>query len=1078
MFKSLRGKKSKDSSSKKATSPKNETINETSESKQNKRLSKFIPSNANPAALVRSTGTSLGSVNSSVNSSLSKKFNLYQISHYGLEGKITQMAYDQPQSLLAVATNLNELVIYGKNQVEAHIPIESLQNSGIKGEPPAYIKELKFLKGIYLLVVDSKSTVHIVSVLTNKVLTTFFAPGKITVTECDPTLNWLLVGLEEGTVKCYDVDKDHLSIFSIENIQKQHFFKSAHISPVNSLSWNPRTIGQVLISYNYVTVLYNFLEGTYKMQYIYELKPGAPGGGYYSDSSNKPNLNDTRYPKVVQSVFHPNGLHLLTLHDDNSLVFWDLNTGKLILARNLYDVYINKDETVLSVSSDNSDFPIAPIVEVKWITAESSENTQLLIVGGDIGSATPHSFTIIDLGGTPLYSVTSYDKMRGYYNIRNNQKIINLFPSKKIVQVLSIPRNSPFYKGNHNPGIILILYDDGELDTMLYPSGKLTYKSSLLPQSLSWLRPFSNLTTGSSVPAKTWIGMMHSTYNKDSLLKGGETRCTKIRHLDGFRTAIITAHENGSVRLWDGSHSELSETSVFDINLATILNMGNEVTCNHVSYAPYVSELAIAVKETGDVLLLKFDTNKYFNEPLTADFARFNIENQVNSLLVDVSHRSPKKIRDGFMPQTVVHAKAGEVSCLKQSNIGFVVIGYSNGSMLVVDKRGPAVIFFHNIKDLLLECGFVYTPGEIITAAEFGILQVRNENYSSILLSCGTSSGNLLQFRVVPGVSGRYTVDLLQIIPFLNTSVSNIFYVEDNIDSCRSLKDTPQLFGNLAKGTVYKGKMIAVSHEGEIASLSSIGLYNKVNTKSYKSQQIASSNIVNVTYVNSKQEKKQKAVLVSLLMDRTIVINNCTDFKELKNINLKLQMTAKNLYNSKVLENGDIILRTGHTMAYVYSVVEGLHTSRTMINDQLYQVGLKIAERPYYNSLQWAKGEQYVYPKDIDAILGGTNYDKESKYEESKIANASLTAKGDQPRKISGGKFDLENHSYTPPTRGNAKQGYSYMKAMTKAVENKYDGMETKVNDYASQTGQALSDSMEKGTIELSKGLFKSSFGL
>lgn len=1078
MFRSLRGKKNKEkeSASKESGGPLVENSALTEEAKRkHKRLSKFIPTHANPSALVKGTGNNLGSIASSVNSSLSKKFNLYQISHYGLEGKIIKMAYDEPQSLLAVVTNLNELVIYGKNQVEAHIRVDSLQND-IRDDSHVYVTDLQFLKGIYLLVVDSKSSVHVVSILTNKVLTTFYAPGKITITETDPTLNWLLVGLEDGSVKCYDVDNDHLSAFSIENIQKQQFFKSAHISPVKSLSWNPRTIGQVLISYNYVTILYNLLESTYKMQYIYELESGAPGGGFFPNESSKPKIDDVRYPKVVKSVFHPNGLHLLTLHDDNSLVFWDLNTGKLILARNLYDIRVNKEGTVLSVSSDNSDFPIAPIIDVKWMTGESSENTQLLIIGGDIGSEKPNSFTIIDLGGTPLYSVSSYEKMKNYYNIRNNQKIINLPPNKKFIQVLPIPRSSPFYQGNHNPGILLILYESGELDTMLYPTGKLTYKSSLLPQSLSWLRPFSNLSTGVSVPSRTWIGMMHSTYNKDSLLKGGETRNTRTRQLDGFRTAIITAHENGSVRLWDGSHSELSETSVFDINLSHILNVGNEITCNHVSYAPYVSELGIAIKETGDVVLFKFDTNKYFNQPLTADFVRFNLKNHDSSLLIDVSSRSPKNIKDGFMPQTVIHANAGEVSCLKHSNIGFVIVGYSNGSMLVADKRGPAVIFFHNIKDLMLECGFNYTPGEIVTSAEFGVLQLRNDQYSSIVLSCGTSSGNLLQFRIVPGVSGRYTVDVVQFISLLKSSVSDIFYVEDNDDCSRSLKNNPQLFGNLTKGTVFNGKVIAISHDGEIATLSSIGLNNKVSSKSYRSQQISSSNVVTVNYLNSKNETRKKTVLISLLMNRTIVINSCSDLKEIKSINLKLNMTAKNLYNSQVLENGDVILRTGHTMAYVYSVVEGLHTSRTMINDKLYQVGLKIPERPYYNSLQWARGEQYVYPKDIDVILGGSNYVKTSKYEESKIASASLTAKGEEPRKISGGKFDLENHSYVPPTRGNAKQGYSYMKAMGKVVENSYDGLESKVNDYASQTGQALNESLEKGTIELSKGLIKSTF--
>lgn len=1058
MFKSLKLKKSSTKASEKP-------LPEASEKK--KSGSSFFPS---PNISSANAVNSLGSIINNSNTSLGKKFKLFQISHYGLEGIITHMAYDQTQSLLAVSTSLNELVLYGKNQVEAHINLDfnKLYKTSDNDLHVSIVK-LQFVKGIYLIVCDSKSSIHIVSILSNKVLTSFYAPGKITALESDPTLSWILVGLEDGTVKAYDVDKDFLSEFTIKNIQRSDIFTNLQISPVNSITWNPRNIGQVLISYDHVTVLYNFLEKSYKMQYIYELPPGAPGGGYKSAS-----INEVRFPKTIKSIFHPNGLHMLTLHNDNSLVFWDLNTGKLILARNLYDTKINKPGTRLSI--DQNTIPVSAIKDVKWISGESSEYTQLLVVGGDLGSLEPHTLTIIDLGGTPLYSVSSYEKMKSYYGIKNNQKILSMNTEHKMVEILSIPRTSPFYNGEHNPGILLILYDNGLLDTMLYPSGKLTFKSSLLPQSLSWIRPFANLSTGASVPSKVWIGMMHSTYNKDSLLKGGITKNVKTRKLDGYRSVIITSHENGSIRLFDGSHSELMETSVFDINLSNVLN--TKVVSSHVSYAPFVSELAVACKDTGDVCFFKFDKNRYYQQELTADFARFRISPMDNDLIIDISHRSSPNLRDGFMPQSVVHAKAGQVSCLKSSNIGFVCIGYSNGSLMVVDKRGPAVIFFYNIKDIIQSSKNTFTPGEVVTSAQFGILQVGNDSFSSIVLSCGTSSGNLLQFKVVPGVTGRFTVNLIQVIPLMSSSISNIFYVEeDNSGMSKNLVDNPMLFSDLSKGKIYKGKVIAVSHEGAIVSLSQ---GNKTQTKNYKSKKIATSNIVSVSYINNKSQNIHSTVLVSLLMDKTLIINLTSNLDEVKSFDLQLEMTLKNMYNSKIMENGDILLRTGDNMCYVYSILEGLITEKTKINDQLYQVGLKIPVRPYYNSLQWARGDHTCTSQDIDNLLGGgARYNKiVSKYEESEIAHSSLSKKGEQGRKISDGKFDLENHSYVPPVRGGAKHGYSYTQAINKAFENGVDGVETKLNDYASQAGQTISDSLEKGSKELGKSIFKSGFGL
>lgn len=100
-------------------------------------------------------------------------------------------------------------------------------------------------------------------------------------------------------------------------------------------------------------------------------------------------------------------------------------------------------------------------------------------------------------------------------------KIFPLPTNVPIVNILPIPRQSPYFAGCHNPGLILLILGNGEIETMLYPSGIFTDKASLFPQNLSWLRPLATTSMAVSVPNKLWLGALSAAQNKDYLLKGG-----------------------------------------------------------------------------------------------------------------------------------------------------------------------------------------------------------------------------------------------------------------------------------------------------------------------------------------------------------------------------------------------------------------------------------------------------------------------------------------------------------------------------------------------------------------------------
>ena len=81
-----------------------------------------------------------------------------------------------------------------------------------------------------------------------KVLGTTLFPGTVTAMESDPSLDWLIMGLSNGSLMFYDVDRVNLTPFRIDNLQKKIMPKEK-MSPVLSIEWHPRDIGTLLIAY-------------------------------------------------------------------------------------------------------------------------------------------------------------------------------------------------------------------------------------------------------------------------------------------------------------------------------------------------------------------------------------------------------------------------------------------------------------------------------------------------------------------------------------------------------------------------------------------------------------------------------------------------------------------------------------------------------------------------------------------------------------------------------------------------------------------------------------------------------------
>lgn len=981
-------------------------------------------------------------------------FNLSFIDAFGFNGKPLCSAFNFSQSLLAIATDLSSIYIFGKDMVKVQFDLPSRQP----------ITHLKFIKGIYLVIIDRTNVTNIYSLYQQTLIASINTPTKITAIETDPSVDWILLGLEDGTVNIYDVDRDFVSNVKIPNLQRQVYLPQVGISPVISLHWNPRDLGTILISYEYVTLIFSLNDKTIKQTFIYTLEPGAPGGEL------SPNINIERTPRIIQSLYHPNSLNILTIHEDNSMVFWDANTGELIQARTIFDLDIHIPS--VDPMMFQRPLPVPQISHISWMCKEDPEYTSLFIYlkhnkqnstnNGKNNSG--QSLCILDLGGTPFYSVTSYEDMSEYYSNQKKQKILPIDSNSDIIDILPLPRKSPYFNTCHDPGLVMLIFENGEIETLLYPTGLFIQKASLFPYSLNWVRPFVTCVSTASVQEKFWISLSSNLTMEalgESILQGGNPGHKLLRY-NKYKSIIVTGHANGSVRIFDSSN-ESRESITFEIDCQEILNLTESMSINKVSLATEAFEAAVAL-QTGDVALFKFQKNQFYGmniDPSDLNHRRFSLQNSRN-ILIDISDRAPSNVSQGFMPLLVIHANEGKISALKCSNVGFLCVSYTSGTIIILDMRDNTIILKDNIKRFATE------ESQYITCINFAMMEYGNDGYSSILMLCGTHAGSLLIFKLLPTNTAHHKAVFLEEVRTNDSGpISNIETVspETGMNCVATMGKMLQL----SQGVIFKGR-IAVTGIRDIRSITpGIGYENHISFKT----PIASSGVSIFPYLINKNGINSKllmAVIVILFADSSIKIINAQKFKELAKFNLQSGIPSSLISTSSILTNGDILLRTGTNEVRVISTINELATGimtgpQKLQNDMLYNQDARIPYRPQVNGLQWARGTAYITTEELDELLGGMRRPP-PKYQESTIASKT----------ISKSKPHSEEQRYKPSDfRDDSRMYHSgrhvpvFIGQISRAFETSWDGIESSVNDYASAVGQSMNDAVEDTTKDMMK---------
>ncbi|KAI9759850.1 MAG: hypothetical protein M4579_002057 [Chaenotheca gracillima] len=876
-------------------------------------------------------------------------FALDQISRYGVNSQISTIAYDPVQSLLAVGTNESpygggQIYVFGQRRVCVTLELPR----------KASVKSIQFCAE-KLVCLDSKNQMIIYSLFSKKRLATYTAPGFVNVLLTDPSLDFALLGLQNGDTIAYDLDREALAPFKIPNLWRERNPK-ARMLPVVSLALHPRDIGTLLIGYSEGAALFSFKQNKATNLFQYELPPGAPGGD--SDPSS---INSVRRPRLTQALWHPTGTFILTGHEDSSMVFWDPRDGRVIMARTLQDTNVDKPGAGSgSFGRTPGTFSLKePLFKISWCAKPNPEDTGILIAGGAPTTLPTKGLTFFELGETPNYTTSTWAALSHYLESPRRQRILPTPAQAEVVDFCVIPRSSPHFAGANDPIAVISLLSSGELVTLSFPNGHPISPTNQLHLSLSFVHPFINQISFAPIERTRWLGMRESRQQGPQILTGGaESTHPLKRHVN--RNILQTAHADGSIRLWDAGHAdEIENPDVLQVDIARTMGRFDNIQITQISMSGATGELAVGL-QTGETAVFKWGRNRRPGYDSMQD----GNENPIG--LVDVTGRTDPSLKEGMVPFTMLNMQHGPVTAVKMSEVGFVGIGYESGSIAIIDLRGPAIIHESSFSEL----GNVNRRGSIrkssghrqpnlkewAVAIEFAVMSIDNDDYSSICMFVGTKTGRIATFKLLPQPNGGFAARLVG-----STTLDDriIRLAPLNAESGKPASATPTAVSGLRDGIRTNGVLLAVTPNGAriFKPTSSKGAH-----KTWDEFLCDSAAVV--------ENEGRGHVLVGVFGDGFTRAFSLPGLKEIGAIKISHLLDVRRLGESVISEYGDIFGWIGPSEIAVLNVW-GAGQEFPQSNDQLFNPQLTVPPRPTISNMQWIAGTQYVSPADMDLLIGG-----------------------------------------------------------------------------------------------------------
>lgn len=623
-----------------------------------------------------------------------------QVARYGINSQISALAYDPVQSLLAVGTKdtrfgSGRIYVFGQARVSVTFKLPR----------KASVKILQFCAD-KLISLDTKNDISLFSLDTTRILASYSPPGLVTALLTDPTLDYALIGLQNGvwcTLKsmtsnpiltispgeiiAYDLDRLNLAPLRIPNLWKDHNPR-ARLLPVETLAFHPRDIGSLLIGYCEGAVIFSFKQDRPPKFFHYEVPAGAPGGGPEATRGSP-----SRSPRLMQAIWHPTGTFILTSYDDSSFVIWDPKDGRKLLARTIQATNLDKPGAPSDALSCAGG-PVAatePLLRISWCSKANPDDTGILIGGGLLTTELAKGLTFLDLGLTPNYATSSWQILSNHFERPKSQHTLSTPPNAKVVDYCLIPRTSPHFAGSNDPIAVIALLASGEMVTLSFPSGHPITPTNQLHVSLTFVHPFVNRIDMGFVNRTSWLGMVENRSHGPPITKGGaEPKRSLMRYAS--RNILQTAHADGTIRVWDAGHGdEIENATALQIDVARAVGRYSDIDIVMMSMSGATGELAVGLR-TGEVALFRWGKNRDFGVDMPHKQASgFGLET--------ITDRAEPGVKEGLLPLTLLDQQQGPVTALRMSDVGFVCTGFEGGHIAVMDLRGPALIYEANVSD-------------------------------------------------------------------------------------------------------------------------------------------------------------------------------------------------------------------------------------------------------------------------------------------------------------------------------------------------------------------------------------------
>lgn len=875
-------------------------------------------------------------------------FILDDVARYGITSQISALAYDPVQSLLAVGTSDTE---YGSGQI--YVFGQRRVCVVFSFPRKASAKLLQFC-GDKLISADSKNDVSIFSLESKQMLTSYAPPSHVTSLVTDLTLDYALIGLQNGDVVAYDLDRRNLTSFKIPNLWKERNPRS-RLAPVVSLAFEPRDIGKLLIGYPEGAVIFSFKQNIASKYFEYEVPGGAPGG------DSDPSLwRDVRKPRLTKALWHPTGTFILTVHEDSSFVFWDVKDGRVVMARTVQDTFVDKPGSrPASLGSNSGTFSLKePIFQIAWCAKENPDDTGLMIAGGRSTTEKTKGLTFLDLGLTPNYQTSSWQILSKYFETPKRQIDLPTPLGAEVVDFCLIPRSSPYYAGAQDPIAAVSLLSSGELITLSFPSGHPITSTNMLHVSLSFVHPFVNKVVLTAVSRSNWLGLKEKRSQGPRFLMGGAKAKRNLKRFED-RNIALTAHADGIVRLWDVGHDdEVENADVIQVDLPRAVGGEGNTEINHLSFAGSAGELSVGLTG-GEVVIFRWGRNQNSGQELPP------ILNQGPSILTDITQRTDPGLKEGLLPLTLMNMQQGPVTALKHSDVGFVCAGYEAGGLAVVDLRGPAIIYTANMNEFLVSNkrssirrsrSKEGPPPEWPSCIEFGVLTLEGDDYSSICCFVGTNRGNLATFKILPTGNGTYSVSFVGATS-LDGKVINISPID--ADSGNPALATPAAVSKLGGASKVNGVVVAVTE-------TSCRIFRPPTSKG---AQKTWDDVLCDSAAVVKTEGRGYSI-VGLFGDGNARAYSIPGLKEIARTKVDNILDMSRLHDALISPTGEVMGWVGPSEVAILNVW-GTGIKLRLSEDRLFNVEASVPPRPTISNLQWISGTQYISPADLDLLIGG-----------------------------------------------------------------------------------------------------------